>query len=177
MCARKMCWQNCKDCTLWSQNRGLIHRVHTEWRLPISGVHPIMMERSALAGEGWGCTPAHLSAYYHDVQSCSVLYTPAEMANTLPLFHLYPLCTRWTDQKKCTKSFIECTLLCLAFLVTVTLNLCLQELTRFYLQLKEDPHGPNVALFVGNLPSNLSHKQYETILLDYLDGTISPRML
>lgn len=45
----------------------------------------------------------------------------------------------------------------------------LMELTRFYLQLKEDPHGPNVALFVGNLPPNLSHKQYETILLDYLD--------
>jgi hypothetical protein len=60
--------------------------------------------------------------------------------------------------------------------VTVPLNPCLQELTRFYLQLKEDPHGPNVALFVGNLPSNLSHKQYETILLDYLDGTIWPRM-
>jgi hypothetical protein len=34
------------------------HRVHTEWRLPISGVHPIMMEKSALAGEGGGgCTP------------------------------------------------------------------------------------------------------------------------
>ncbi len=32
----------------------LIHRVHTEWRLPISGVHPIMMEKSALAGEGGG---------------------------------------------------------------------------------------------------------------------------
>jgi hypothetical protein len=24
---------------------GLFHRVHTEWRLPISGVHPIMMEK------------------------------------------------------------------------------------------------------------------------------------
>ena len=45
----------------------------------------------------------------------------------------------------------------------------LMELTRFYLQLKEDPHGPNVALFVGNLPPNLNEKQYETILLDYLD--------
>jgi hypothetical protein len=63
------------------------------------------------------------------------------------------------------------------FPVTVPLNPYLQELTRFYLQLKEDPHGPNVALFVGNLPSNLSHKQYETILLDYLDGTIWPRKL
>ncbi len=48
-----------------------------------------MMERSALAGEGGeggGCTPAHLSAYYHDVQSCIVLYTPAERADTLPYF-------------------------------------------------------------------------------------------
>ena len=45
----------------------------------------------------------------------------------------------------------------------------LMELTRFYLQLKEDPHGPNVALFVGNLPPNLNQKQYETILLEYLD--------
>ena len=45
----------------------------------------------------------------------------------------------------------------------------LMELTRFYLQLKEDPHGPNVALFVGNLPANLNQKQYETILLEYLD--------
>ena len=45
----------------------------------------------------------------------------------------------------------------------------LMELTRFYLQLKEDPHGPNVALFVGNLPPNLKQKEYETILLEYLD--------
>jgi hypothetical protein len=34
------------------------HRVHTEWQLPISGVHSIMIEKSALAGEGGGCTPA-----------------------------------------------------------------------------------------------------------------------
>ena len=62
------------------------------------------------------------------------------------------------------------------------------EKTRFYLQLKEvklrkrqrvildffghqDPHGPNVALFVGSLPPNLNEKQYETILLDYLDDS------
>jgi hypothetical protein len=31
---------------------GVHHRVHTEWQLPISGVHPIMMEKSALADEG-----------------------------------------------------------------------------------------------------------------------------
>lgn len=46
----------------------------------------------------------------------------------------------------------------------------LMELTRFYLQLKEDPHGPNVALFVGNLPANLTQREYEKILLEYLDN-------
>ncbi|KAK7867599.1 hypothetical protein R5R35_005292 [Gryllus longicercus] len=38
------------------------------------------------------------------------------------------------------------------------------ELMRFYLQLKQDPHGPNLALFVGNLPPNLSEKDYQQIL-------------
>jgi diacylglycerol kinase (ATP) len=35
---------------------------------------------------------------------------------------------------------------------------------RFYLKQKEDPHGPSVALFVGNLPSGLSQIQYERII-------------
>ncbi len=30
------------------------HRVHTEWQWPISGVHSIMMEKLALAGESGG---------------------------------------------------------------------------------------------------------------------------
>ena len=42
------------------------------------------------------------------------------------------------------------------------------ELMRFYLQLKQDPHGPNVALFLGNLPPNLSVRTYENILTDLL---------
>ncbi|XP_050312450.1 diacylglycerol kinase theta isoform X2 [Anthonomus grandis grandis] len=42
------------------------------------------------------------------------------------------------------------------------------ELMRFYLQLKKDPHGPNVALFIGNLPPNLSERTYENILMDIL---------
>ena len=45
----------------------------------------------------------------------------------------------------------------------------LMELTRFYVQLCKDPHGPDVALFIGNLPVNLSQKKYETILADILD--------
>ncbi len=36
------------------------HRVHTQWRLPISGIHPM------------GVHAHPLSAYYHNVQSCSV---------------------------------------------------------------------------------------------------------
>lgn len=48
-------------------------------------------------------------------------------------------------------------------------SLRLMELTRFYLELKKDPHGPDVALFIGNMPPNLSQKQYETILCGFLD--------
>ena len=39
-------------------------------------------------------------------------------------------------------------------------------MTRYYLQQKEDPHGPLISLFVGNLPTGLSQRQYEKILLD-----------
>ncbi|XP_073992573.1 diacylglycerol kinase theta isoform X4 [Rhodnius prolixus] len=42
------------------------------------------------------------------------------------------------------------------------------ELMRFYLQMKEDPHGPNLALFVGCLPPYLSQKNYENILIEFL---------
>jgi len=42
------------------------------------------------------------------------------------------------------------------------------EMTRFYLQLKKDPHGPSISLFVGSLPPNLSQRQYENILIDIL---------
>ncbi len=49
-------------------------RVHTEWRLQISGVHPIMMEKIKISPGwwGWGVHAHPLSAYYHYVQSCSV---------------------------------------------------------------------------------------------------------
>lgn len=40
------------------------------------------------------------------------------------------------------------------------------ELMRFYLQLKQDPHGPNLALFVGNLPVSQPERIYENILTD-----------
>jgi hypothetical protein len=65
------------------------HRVHTEWRLPISCVHPIMMEKSALAGEGGGCTPTPFQPI--TITYKVAVYDPAERADTLPLFHLYPI--------------------------------------------------------------------------------------
>jgi hypothetical protein len=63
-------------------------RVHTEWRLPISGVHPIMMEKSALAGEGEGCTatPFQSITITYKVE----VYASAERADTLTLFPLSP---------------------------------------------------------------------------------------
>ncbi|XP_019700505.1 diacylglycerol kinase theta isoform X3 [Harpegnathos saltator] len=42
------------------------------------------------------------------------------------------------------------------------------ELMRFYIQLKQDPHGPNLALFIGNLPPNLSERSYENMLIEFL---------
>ncbi len=67
----------------------LNHRVRTEWQLPIYGVHSIMMEKSALAGEGGGCTPTP----FHSVTITYkvAVYAPAERADKPPLFHLYPM--------------------------------------------------------------------------------------
>lgn len=49
------------------------------------------------------------------------------------------------------------------------------ELMRFYLQLKQDPHGPNLALFVGNLPPGLSERNYENMLTEFLGKGEFPR--
>jgi len=52
----------------------------SQW--PLSGVHSIMMEKSAQPGVDGGCTPTLFHYIYHYVQSCSVLsswegiYTP-----------------------------------------------------------------------------------------------------
>ena len=52
------------------------------------------------------------------------------------------------------------------------------ELMRFYMQQKQDPHGPNLALFVGNLPPNLSQRKYENMLTEFLgNGKQHPLVL
>lgn len=42
------------------------------------------------------------------------------------------------------------------------------ELMRFYLQHKQDPHGPNIALYIGNLPQALSQRNYEQIITKHI---------
>ncbi len=69
------------------------HIVHTEWQRPLSGVHPIMMEKLARAGEAGGCTATSFHCIYHHVQSCSIRFS-GEGRCTLPISYL-PLCTLW----------------------------------------------------------------------------------
>ncbi len=45
---------------------------HTESQPTLSGVHTVMMEKLAQAGEGGGCTPIPFHYIYHHIQSCSV---------------------------------------------------------------------------------------------------------
>ena len=45
--------------------------------------------------------------------------------------------------------------------------------TRYYLQTREDPRGQNLAVFVSNLPPNMSQRQYEKILVDILGKGMS----
>ncbi len=65
-----------------------VHRVHTEWQWPLSGVHPISMEKLAQPGEGGVCTSTPFHCIYHHVESCGVC--SAQRPDTLPLFLLYP---------------------------------------------------------------------------------------
>jgi hypothetical protein len=46
-----------------------------------------MMEKSALAGEGGGCTPTPFITITYKV----AVYAPAEWTDTLPLFHFYTI--------------------------------------------------------------------------------------
>ena len=47
-------------------------------------------------------------------------------------------------------------------------SLRLSRMTRFYIKQKEDPHGPHIAIYVSCLPTSLSQRQYEHILLDMI---------
>jgi hypothetical protein len=68
---------------------------YREWQRPLSGVHSIMMVKSAQPGEVGGCTPSPFPSTY--TTSKVVVCALAERADTLPLFLLYPYmyCTLW----------------------------------------------------------------------------------
>jgi hypothetical protein len=70
------------------RDRILRVRVHTEWRLPISDIHPIIMEKSALAGEDGGCTPTPFQTI--TITYKVAVYALAERTDTLTLFPLSP---------------------------------------------------------------------------------------
>ena len=46
-----------------------------EWQRPLSGVHPIMMEKLAQAGEGGGCTPTPFHSYLPSRTTTKFHYT------------------------------------------------------------------------------------------------------
>ncbi len=68
---------------------------YTQWQRPLSGVQSIMMEKLAQAGEGEGGgarpPPFTVSTITYKVEE----YAPAERADSLPIFLLYPDMYLW----------------------------------------------------------------------------------
>jgi hypothetical protein len=62
---------------------------YTEWQRPLSGVHSIMMEKLAQAGEAGRCMPILLHSVSHHVQSCGVL---SSWEGRYPPISTLPLC-------------------------------------------------------------------------------------
>jgi hypothetical protein len=78
------------------------HTVDTEWQLPLSGVHSIMMEKLAQSSEDGGALHAISFHYiYHHVQSCDVC-SSWEGRYTLPVstLPLYVLRDQENDNEK-----------------------------------------------------------------------------
>jgi hypothetical protein len=70
------------------ENQEADHRVHTEWQRPLSGVHSIMMENLPRLVRVGGARPPSFTIF--TIPYKVAVYAPAERADTLPLFHLYP---------------------------------------------------------------------------------------
>jgi hypothetical protein len=68
---------------------GCTYRVHrVAMTTFLRTVHHTVMVKLAQPGEGGGCTPSPFHSIYN-ITSKVVVYAPAEMADTLPLFLLY----------------------------------------------------------------------------------------
>ncbi len=68
--------------------------VHTEWQWPLSGVHSIMLEKLAQAGEGGGCTPTPFHYIYHHVAVYGTLQLRWQIHSRY--FISTPICTLWS---------------------------------------------------------------------------------
>jgi hypothetical protein len=70
------------------------HRVHTEWQLPLSGVHSIIMEKSGQPGER-GVVYAHPLSLY--LTSLTKLWCTLQLRGQIPspFFYSTPICTLW----------------------------------------------------------------------------------
>ncbi len=74
----------------------------TQWQWPLSGVHSIMLVKSAQAGEDGGCTPSPFYSTY-TITSKFAVSAPAECkADTLqyPYFSSTPIFTLWFSQDR-----------------------------------------------------------------------------
>jgi hypothetical protein len=72
----------------------LYHRVQTELQRPLSGVHSIMMEKLAQAGEGGGARPPPFTIF--TITYKVAVYAPAESADTHSPSFISTLCTLWS---------------------------------------------------------------------------------
>ncbi len=73
-----------------------VHRVHTEWQWPLSGVYFIMMKNQPRLVRDAAPPPFTICTSTHHVQSSGVR-SSWEGKYTLPLFLLYPyICTLWS---------------------------------------------------------------------------------
>ncbi len=74
------------------------HRVHTEWQRPLSGLKSILMEKLAQASVGGGACPLPFTIFTITYKVAVYVYAPAERADKLTLFHLYPyvLCGQYS---------------------------------------------------------------------------------
>ncbi len=73
-------------CTMFVMSRP---GVQIDWQCPLSGVHSIMMINSDQPGEGGGA-PRPTSFTQSSLTGKVVVYAPAERADTVLLFLLYP---------------------------------------------------------------------------------------
>jgi hypothetical protein len=60
-----------------------------------------MIEKSAQADEGGGCTPTPFQPITYHAQKLQCTLLLRGQIDTLPLFHLFPICTLWFDPLNC----------------------------------------------------------------------------